>query len=126
MKLIFDALSCWVLYDAFRRINAFSTQGKLLIDTKMVRTHMICYSVFILSQLLFYAANLGDISWYFTLTTLLFLAAGALSQLLLMKIFNTICETEATRNQEQSKLRKQRVESVQQSSSSDEEEGEAP
>ena len=99
IKIVFDSFSCWVLFDAFRRITTFSTTGNLLLDSGVVRLHLVSYAVFILSLLLFYAANIGTPpAWFVTSMTVFFAVATLISQLLLIKIFNSICSTEEQRH----------------------------
>ena len=64
--IIFDCISCWVLYDSFRSIKFYSVKADLEINTKMMRYHFFSYVLFLLSLFLFFGANIGGPKWFIT------------------------------------------------------------
>lgn len=64
--IIFDCISCWVLYDSFKRIKLYSVKANLEIKTRMMRFHLFSYALFLLSLFLFFGANIGGPKWFIT------------------------------------------------------------
>ena len=107
--IIFDCISCWVLYDSFKRIKLYAVKTNLEINTKMMRFHLFSYALFLLSLFLFFGANIGGPKWFITSMFIFVELTNFFSQLLLMFIFNTICQKTKSAEELRSAKKAQRV-----------------
>ena len=70
--IIFDCISCWVLYDSFKRIKLYSAKANLEINTRMMRFHLFSYVLFLLSLFFFFGANIGEPPQWFVTSMFIF------------------------------------------------------
>ena len=86
----FDGFSCYLLFDAFRRIRKHKVAANLKINTAMMHVHQAAYALFVVSLLFYFVSNVGGPSWFVAWMTILVCVTSFASQALLIFIFNRI------------------------------------
>lgn len=86
----FDGFSCWLLFDAFKRMKKYAVSANMKANTRMMHIHMASYALLVISLLFYYGSNLGGPSWFVTSMTILVCITSLASQILLIFIFNKI------------------------------------
>jgi len=93
-QLFIDILSCYVLWDAFKRMQNFSKDNQNLdINVTMIRLHIASYSLFIASLLMYLGSYLIPTYGLISLMTIVISLANTLSQAILGFIFLYICNS---------------------------------
>jgi hypothetical protein len=91
-QLLIDVLSCYILWDSFRRIQSFSKVNENLdVNEKMVRLHILSYSLFLVSLLLYFGSYVMPKKNLISLMTILVSTTNTVSQAILGYIFLRIC-----------------------------------
>lgn len=95
--LVISFGSLYILWNAFKRITAFSTSQNLHVNTNMIRLHLVAYVVLIFSFLLFLIGFIANNQLVLSLFTVIVGVANLLSELILVFIFNAILNGEVIR-----------------------------
>lgn len=96
--LVISLGSLFVLWNSFRRITAFSTSQNLVVNTLMIRLHLVAYVFFIISFLFLLIANIVSNSKLLSAFTMLVAIANLVSELILVFIFTSIFESRVTKH----------------------------
>ena len=90
----FDAFSCLLLYDAFRRMKKYEDQANITTNTRMMHIHVASFALFVVSLFFFYTSQLGSgfSKQFVTWMTFFLCFTSLISQLLFIYILNKISD----------------------------------
>ncbi len=93
-QLLIDVLSCYILWDSFRRIKGFSKDNESIdVNENMVRLHIVSYSLFLVSLLLYFGSYAMPSTDLVSFMTALVSITNTISQAILGYIFLCICNS---------------------------------
>ena len=90
-QLIIDPLSFYILWRAFRRIRTFSATKNLIINKPMMLLHMVSYTFFIFSMMLYLFVYASQKYKVISTMTIIICISTLTSEVILVYIFIRIC-----------------------------------